>query len=411
MTHRFRRGIYWRLGGVVCIGLNFSVSSMAQAPEKPDDVAKAKAGPASIERIVRAWKAREDGAKTLHCVWDAREVRHGAAAKEQVLGISHNECWLGPGGQYRFQMTTEPSAGRNGAQNRKHETTAYDGRAYYTVNSTENSTLPRRGKIQDFGGRNIGFLNREMTPLAVAYRPSVLMGMAPERFTLVTDDAIVNGLRYTKLGTVGGKSWFKGSLWFDPRQADALVFWEWGQSGGAQLPPSLQYRVDKTNGPTLAGWNMPQYDGTDSIAKVKTCEINNEPPTDTFRIRFPVGTSVAVDLHGSTQEAYIVQSDGTKRTTFDLNSISPRRRGTLLQTTDFTVEPEPLRDAIDFIRQRYQIKIALDATSFRAAKIDPALEVREDSPGIRLWEVLAWFSAQCPQPFGILEHDGGLLLK
>jgi hypothetical protein len=143
---------------------------------------------------------------------------------------------------------------------------------------------------------------------------------------------------------------------------------------------------------------------------VKSLEINKEWPAVTFQIHFPPGTAVAVD-DGPTQEEYIVKPDGTKRTIFNLNPISPRLRKILMQQTDFTVEPEPLRDAIQFVRQRFGIAIAMDEASFRAAKIDTSLEVQEDTAAIRLWELLAWFSAQCPRPFGIFEQNGSLLLK
>ena len=176
------------------------------------------------------------------------------------------------------------------------------------------------------------------------------------------------------------------------------------------MPLSLRYLVDKANGLTVAGWTMSQEDGSDAISTVKSLEINKEFPAETFQIPFPPGTAVAVD-DGPTQEAYVVKPDGTKRTIFNLNSVPPRLRKILMQTTDFTVEPEPLRDAIQFVRQRYGIAIAMDEASFRAAKIDTSLEVQEDTAGIRLWEVLTWFSAQCPRPFGLFEQNGGLLLK
>ncbi len=155
---------------------------------------------------------------------------------------------------------------------------------------------------------------------------------------------------------------------------------------------------------------MSQDDGSDAISTVKSLEINKELPAETFQIHFPPGTAVAVD-DGPTQEEYIVKPDGTNRTIFNLNPISPRLRKILMQQTDFTVEPEPLRDAIQFVRQRYAIAIAMDEASFRAAKIDTSLEVQEDTAAIRLWELLAWFSAQCPRPFGIFEQNGSLLLK
>jgi hypothetical protein len=313
-------------------------------------------------------------------------------------------------------MTTERFAGAKGTPERKHESMAYDGRVYSSLSWGERSTLPRRGKIFDFGQRrrvgflNPGFLNLEMTPLAWAFRPSLWASLDPEQFRLVTEDAIVNGLRYTKLLRSDKNGRRHGSFWFDPRQGDALVFWDTDPSRAAKLPASLQYQFDRANGPTLAGWTEPWYDGSDAIAKVKTFEINKEWPAEAFQIQFPPGTAVAVD-DGPTQEAYVVKPDGTKRTIFNLNSISPRLRPKLSQRTNFTVEPQPLRDVINFVHQGCQIAIAMDAASFRAAKIDPSQEVEDDTPGTRLWELLTWLSAQCPRPFGIFHQNGSLLLK
>jgi hypothetical protein len=413
MTHRFQFGIAGSLGWAVYLCGSLAVSSRAQPQDKPDDAAKsagaAKSAPASpsVARILRSWKAREDRTKTLHCTWDTEEARNGKPAR-MALVASHSECWIGRDNRSRFQMNTE-HAGRNGRE-KTHQVTAYDGRVYLTFNRKQPSTLPPRGKIWNFGQRGVGFLNGEMMPLDWVYRPSLRISLNPERFRLVTEDAIVNGLRCTKLRGYDKKGWSLGSFWSDPHQGDALVYWDLDASQTSKLPLALRYRIDKASGPTLAGWTDSQNDGSDAISTVKTLEINKEFPSETFQIPFPPGTAVAVD-DGPTQEAYIVKPDGTKRSIFNLNPFSPRLRTILMQTVDFSIEREPLRDAIDFVRQRYQITVAMDQASFRAAKIDPSQEVEDDTAGTRLWELLAWLSAQCPRPFGIFEQNGSLLLK
>jgi hypothetical protein len=414
MLHRFHSGIAGSLGWAVFLCFHLAVSSRAVPQEKPADAAKsagtAKSGASpSVDRILRSWKAREDGTKTLHCVWDTAEAGNGKPGRRPALVASHSECWIGRDNQCRFQTNTERRGGPTGRE-KIHLSTAYDGRVYFSLNWTKPSTLPPRGKIWNFGQRHVGFLTGAMMPVDWAYRPSLGASLSPERFRLVTEDAIVNGLRCTKLRGYDKKGWSLGSFWFDPRQGDALVFWDLARAETSKMPLSLRYQIDKASGPTVAGWTVTQDDGSDAVSTVKSLEINKEWPAETFQIHFPPGTAVAVD-DGPTQEAYIVKPDGTKRTIFNLTSVSPRLRKILMQTTDFTVEPEPLRDAIDFLHNRYAIAITMDRASFKNAKIDPSLEVQSDTSGIRFWEVLTWLSAQCPRPFGIFEQNGSLLLK
>jgi hypothetical protein len=240
--------------------------------------------------------------------------------------------------------------------------------------------------------------------------------LKPAQFVLLTDDAIVDGLRCTKLRETA-KGPTRTSYWFDPHQGDALVFWELELAGSRLSSLSLRYRSEKSNEPTLTvwtptGWTNHKEGVLDDVSQVRAIEFNKEPPAEAFQIKFPPGTAVAIDVQGSTQEAYVVAPNGTKRVIFNLNSISsPRLLRTLMQRIDFVVEPEPLRDALQFVRARYGMALAVDEASFRKAKIDLSLEVQEDTGAARLWELLTWFSAQCPGPFGIFEQNGELVLR
>ena len=335
MLHRLRPRISDLLRWAVLIAVCLAVSSRGRSQEKPDDRVKsteaaksagAAESPAAaplVARILTSWKAREDRTKTLHCLWDTTEVRNGKPVERGALVTAQGECWIGRDNHCRFQMTTE-RAGPKGIKERSHHATAYDGRVNFILDGKEPSKLPRRGKIWEFKGR-IDFFSREMRPLDWVYRPSATVNLNPEQFRLVTQDAIVNGLRYTKLRGSNKFGRPAGSFWFNPRQDDALVYWELNGSGTNKLPMSLRYAADKAKRPTLAGWTVLQDDGSDAIAKLKTLEINKVLPADTFQIPFPAGTAVAVD-DGPTQEASIVKPDGTKRTIFKLNSIPPRLR-------------------------------------------------------------------------------------
>jgi hypothetical protein len=328
MLHRFHSGIAGSLGWAVFLCVPLAVSSRAVSQERPADAAKSAAASPSVDRILRSWKAREDGTKTLHCVWDTAEVRNGKADRRPALVGSQSECWIGRDNQCRFQTNTERRGGPTGRE-KMHLSTAFDGRVFFSLNWTKPSKLPPRGKIWNFGERHVGFLTGAMMPLDWAYRPSLRASLSPERFRLVTEDAIVNGLRCTKLRGYDKKGWSLGSFWFDPRQGDALVFWDLAGAESLTMPLSLRYQLDKSSGPVVASWTMSQDDGSNAISTVKTLEINKELPAETFQISFPPGTTVAVD-DGATQEAYIVKPDGTKRAIFNLNSVSPRLRKILI---------------------------------------------------------------------------------
>ena len=97
-----------------------------------------------------------------------------------------------------FNWTPNAVADRSGRE-KTHQATAYDGRVISPSTGRNPRDCRRRGKIWSFGGRAYRLLNREMMPLAWVYRPSLRLSLDPERFRLVTEDAIVNSLRCTKL--------------------------------------------------------------------------------------------------------------------------------------------------------------------------------------------------------------------
>lgn len=78
----------------------------------------------------------------------------------------------------------------------------------------------------------------------------------------------------------------------------------------------------------------------------------------------------------------------------------PRQIQTVLsQPVDFSIEPQPLKDAIDFIGTRYGIRIALDPL------ITSKTEVKGAFPGIRLRNLLTILLEQYPTPLGFKIED------
>jgi len=86
----------------------------------------------------------------------------------------------------------------------------------------------------------------------------------------------------------------------------------------------------------------------------------------------------------------------------------PRIEEALNQATDFNIDPEPLKDAVDFIAQRYQIPILLDRKSLEDAGVDTSTEVKLPFAGLKLRQMLTLLLDQVGQPMGFDIRDGVL---
>jgi hypothetical protein len=355
-----------------------------------------------VARIFASWKARQDQTKSFHFVWETFVVQHGEAVGNGQLPQSHCECWVDGDNRYRLEASTLGDAQAKSVV--RHEWTAFDRETYSSLSWTEGSRLPARGKHWNFGRKHPGFVNNELRPLTLVFRPLDPRNRRPERYRLATEDAIVNGVRCIKLQSIARPGDLVESLWADPRQGDVLVFWE-VRAGQAQFPPiSLQYQADHEKRFIPIVWRTGSPDGRplDLLSKVKTFSINEKLPADAFHIHFPLGTAVAVDLEGKDNEQYYVKPDGSKEIVFNLDSIhSPQLHKLLEQRTNFTFEPMSLRDAVRFLNSTTAAgnPIVIDERAFREAKIDPSIVVSEGAAGRRFWEVLGGLSAECPKPF------------
>ena len=92
----------------------------------------------------------------------------------------------------------------------------------------------------------------------------------------------------------------------------------------------------------------------------------------------------------------------------DLRVESPNERRiseALDQTVDFTIEPEPLKDAIDFIAQRYGIPILLDTKVLEDASVDTSAEVKLPYNGMKLRNGLKLLLEQGSQPLTYIIED------
>jgi hypothetical protein len=83
----------------------------------------------------------------------------------------------------------------------------------------------------------------------------------------------------------------------------------------------------------------------------------------------------------------------------------------LSQPVDFNIEPQALKDAIDFIAARYQIPIMIDQKGLEDAKVDMSSEVRGSVPGIAMSDLLDLLLGQLSAPLGYDIQHGVLMIS
>jgi hypothetical protein len=92
----------------------------------------------------------------------------------------------------------------------------------------------------------------------------------------------------------------------------------------------------------------------------------------------------------------------------DLRIESPIERRiseSLDQVVDFQIDPQPLKEAIEFIASRYQIPILLDTKTLEDASIDTSTEVKMQVTGVKLRNMLKLLLEQLPQPLTYVIED------
>jgi hypothetical protein len=78
---------------------------------------------------------------------------------------------------------------------------------------------------------------------------------------------------------------------------------------------------------------------------------------------------------------------------------------------DFFIEPQSLKEALDFIAAHYQIPILIDQKAIEDANIDLSAEVKLNVPGITLHDMFHWLFAQMSQPMGYEVRNGALMIS
>jgi hypothetical protein len=390
----------------------------------------------TLARILASWNARQARMKSFQFVWDTYQVPgHEPLDTRRQPRVSHNALTRDGGDRYRSEVLllplSRPLARRPGREG--YNSRAFDGKTY--------STLKRSRYGYERAHGMIGPMQRPpMTPLGqnlalmmffCPFQPET--GWRPEQFRLIAENAIAEGVHCVKLQRSDARTGQEETFWVDPNRDDVIVLWE--GSAGWPTSVSLQYKMDKEYGWIPTRWRSEVLGGHELVANVERFAINERVPADNYRLRFPPGTAVTAALDSTAQEQYIVGPDGSKRGAvkvvfdeknrrqylvaadgsnielFNLGAIrSERLLNALEAKTDFTIELEPLRDAIKFIALRFRLPIAIDKRAFQDAGIEPSMEVKVDVPETKLWKLIATLMAQCPRPLRIEERDGRLVI-
>jgi hypothetical protein len=83
----------------------------------------------------------------------------------------------------------------------------------------------------------------------------------------------------------------------------------------------------------------------------------------------------------------------------------------LEKPSDSLFDPQPLKEAVDFLSRNFQIPLEIDERAFQDAGINSNVEVQCDVDGLTVLEKIRWLTAQCPKPITLVERNEKLVLK
>jgi hypothetical protein len=347
-----------------------------------------------FKRIRAAWQARHERIRSFSIAWDSppdprRNPYAGPLAR-------HTELCVDQGLRFRFLTSSPP--------NTLPYQETFDGMTYCSWNSeTDRGEVwngePKKGRA--YGDTLIWRIG--VDPLSMD-----LVDISSPDFNVLSEDEIIGGrhcvkLRFPIKGDDLLRGWFD-ILWMDPSRDDIIVRWEQGIPDTPSMFMSIDYAPDKT-----LGW-LPSrctYSDASTTAEAETATkiaINERYPIAMFRQTFPPGTQVG-DQRLS--QRYVIGPDGSK-THVKKRVYRVKQESiydSLNRTTDFVINPEPLKDALAFIGQRYHIKTAFDDPAVRQGLIDLAVQVQTEKHGIKLKELLDLLLKQSPKPLRYEIHN------
>ena len=336
-------------------------------------------------RILAHWRARQEQSKTFHFAWKSQSV----FPKNWNSPVREGQIELWMDGETRFRL--EASSVAKGRPNSKQASqNTFDGSTSRQLSLDRQSAVVR----SDDDGTPLNGI--AVFPLLLALRPLSRGGVAraSQPLRVLTDNAIIDNQHYLKVERQ--ESSFIDTLWLDPARDDVIVRWEHVRRGNVEASVSIEYQRDKTHGWVPACFSQANEHGVTTENTVTSFTFNARFPDETFTLTFPPGTTV---VDWTQLEKYVVAQDGSRTDLRKYDSTGTLKiREALEQVVEFSIDEQPLRDALDFIAQRYQIKVVLDAQAIRQGLIDPSIAVKMPYSGIKLKSLMNILLEQSRKP-------------
>jgi len=365
----------------------------------------------TLDRIFANWKAREERTKSFFFAYDQR-LLFGKAAEQRDKGqtpanpaderfeLFHVDYWFEGAGRFRSERTFVKSTLPAGAGYLPFSTSvAFDGTLSVTLELTDKSGDPPVAMISEVGPR--GRQKQEPDAFSLTFRPFAT-GWRRDQFHLVTENAILDNFHCTKIQKTYPGGNMVESCWIDPNRNDVIVRWERQYQGKMNSWMSIEYQKDKQFGWVPARFSVGPS-GVVSENTVIKFTINQRFVDETFTFKFPPGT-IIFDRRTLTRST--VAKDGSRADVLKFESFSEFLIHKLMESkVDFTLDSQPLPEAVDFISKRYNFPIVFDERGFENAGIKTRLQVKSAVPGIKLRELLKHLLAQGPKPIGFKIED------
>ena len=171
---------------------------------------------------------------------------------------------------------------------------------------------------------------------------------------------------------------------------------------------AISYRASSQFGWIPERWVCRSVTGDELHCETTTSAVNEELPADAFRIDFPPGALV-FDL--PSHREYVIASDGSRAPAPPFETVSsPVFKKALDAVEPFTIESEPIKDAVDFLCQYHKLPIDFDRPAFLKAGLNGDTQCQCDIKGLTMREQLRWLLAVLPKPIRLIEKKGELIL-
>jgi BlaR1 peptidase M56 len=389
----------------------------ATASEKSPPTTSGTAAAKTLERIRTNWRARRERMRSVYVSWENR-LFVGQAAEDRAKGkltlqqadrrSSQSSYWSE--GSELFRLDSAPLAGLQPRGD------VVPTKTHSVINGLTELRVEDPG---DAGGVPICTLSRRRdqrawrawTPrsLLLAFRPldAIVLNYSWKAFRLVSDDAVIDGLHCAEIQITNDRGNLLENFWVDPARDDIVVAYEFQRTASRpdnrhnSRRTSIRYGHDRDNGWVLAGWTSNDVWELSENTVVKYA-INERFPEDTFTLN----VAPAIVFNKRTLERYRVAKDGTKADIVQFDSPKSLEIENLLESTsDFRIEPQTLKDALDFIAARYQIPIVVFPADYEAAGIKPAIEVGPLPRGLSVSDLLKRLLSKCPKSVGFRIED------